>query len=82
MLDTKLRKTGTILMHEGHIHIAGFSADECMCREVAAHALLWAIGEMQRELVQLVAIPGGSGNTSIDLPLEVESALGLNHLDE
>jgi hypothetical protein len=48
-----------------------------MCREVAAHALLWAIGEMQRELTELIAHPGGTGNTGIDLPPEVHSALGL-----
>lgn len=79
LLDTKLRKTGTILMHNGRIHIGGFSANGCMCREVAAHALLWAIGEMQRELAELIARPGGSGNTSIDLPQKVHEALGLPH---
>ena len=77
MLNTKLRKTGAILMHDGRIHIGGFYANDCMCREVAAHALLWAIGEMQRELAELIARPGGSGNTSIDLPPEVHKALGL-----
>lgn len=77
MLDTKLIKTGTILMHEGLIHIAGFDAEDCMCRELAAHALLWAIGEMQRELSELIARPGGTGNTVMDLPAEVSSALGL-----
>jgi hypothetical protein len=77
MLNTTLYKTGTILMHGGRIHIAGFGADNCMCREVAAHALLWAIGEMQRELYELIARPGGTGNTGVDLPPEVHSALGL-----
>jgi hypothetical protein len=77
MLDTKLQKTGTILMHQGRIYVAGFSADNCMCREVAAHALLWGIGEMQRELAELVAVPGGTGNTAIDLPQKVERALGI-----
>lgn len=79
MLDTKLRKTGTILMHKGRIYTAGFSAEGCMCREVAAHALLWAIGEMQRELAALIEKPGGTGNCSADMPSEaVEKALGID----
>ncbi len=77
MLDTKLIKPGTILMHHGKIHIEGFEAENCMCREVAAHALLWGIGEMQRELTALINQPGGSGNTCLDLPKKVREALGL-----
>lgn len=76
MLDTKLSETGTILMHGGHIYIAGFSADDCSCREVAAHAMLWAIAECQRELAELINGPAGAGKSVIDLPPEVEHALG------
>lgn len=79
MLDTKLDKTGTLLMHKGKIYISGFSAPGCMCREVAAHALLWAIGELQRELAELIAKPGGSMNVSADMPsAAVEAALGID----
>ena len=46
MLDTKLDKSGTILMHSGKIHIDGFESDNCMCREVAIRAMLWAIGDL------------------------------------
>ena len=77
MLDTKLKKTGTILMHDGHIYFTGFNADDCMCREVGAHALIWAIGEMQRELAELIHRPGGTGKTGADLPFEVEQALSI-----
>lgn len=78
MLDTELSKVGTILMHAGQIRIAGFRAEGCMCREVAAHALLWAISECQRELAELIKRPGGTGNTGIDLPESVHNALGLD----
>lgn len=77
MLDTKLSQTGTVLMHGEHIYLDGFSADSCMCREVAVLALIWAIGEMQCELSALIEQPGGSGKTCIDLPIGVEQALGL-----
>jgi len=50
-----------------------------MCREVGAHALLWAIGEMQRELTALIEKPGGTGNVCSDMPSEaVEKALGID----
>lgn len=75
--DSRLTKTGTILMHHGQIHVAGFEGENCGCREIAFHALLWGIGELQRELRDLVHKPGGSGNVGIDLPLAVEDALGL-----
>lgn len=78
MLDTELKKTGTVLMHKGQIYISGFKAENCTCREVAAHSLIWAIGEMQRELTALVNQPGGSGNTCSDLPQKVEAALGID----
>jgi len=76
MLDTHLNSPGTILMHNGHIYVGdGFDADDCMCREVAIHALIWAIGELQRELVEEIRTAGGSGNVSIDLPPGVEDEL-------
>lgn len=77
MLDTELNKPGTLLMHEGKIYVENFDADNCMCREVVAHALLWAIGEMQKELTELIKRPGGSGLCVADLPEEVRKALGM-----
>lgn len=76
MLDTKVTKTGTMLIHDGKIMIEGFSAPNCMCREVAVHACLWAIGVLQKELTSLIDHPGG-GISSIDLPKDVRKALGL-----
>jgi len=76
MLDTKLDKVGTLLIHDGKIMVEGFEAEGCMCREVAAHACLWAIGVLQKELVDLIKTPGGS-ISSIDLPPDVSKALGL-----
>lgn len=78
MLDTKVTKTGTLLIHDGKIMIEGFSAPNCMCREVAAHACLWAIGVLQKELTCLIDHPGGD-TSSIDLPADVRKALGKSH---
>lgn len=76
MLDTKVTKTGTMLIHDGKIMIEGFSAPNCMCREVAAHACLWAIGLLQKELTSLIDHPGGD-ISSIDLPADIRIALGM-----
>jgi hypothetical protein len=78
MLNLKLKSTGALLMHNGRIYLGGFEADNAMCREVAALALLWAIGELQAELVALIHQPGGTGKTRTDLPQEVEEALMSN----
>lgn len=66
MLDKRLTEVGEIRMAGGEIVVKGFSGDDCMCREVAALALLWAIGELQRELDDLIAQPGGSGRVVVD----------------
>lgn len=66
MLDLHLRKTGTIRLDAKKIEIEGFRADDAMCREVAALALIWAIGRLQNELSALVRKPGGTGDTSVD----------------
>lgn len=42
----------------------GFQGDGCTCRDVSALALVWAIGELQRELMATLERPGG-GNTGI-----------------
>ncbi|HAS6603885.1 hypothetical protein [Vibrio parahaemolyticus] len=67
MLDQKLTQIGKLTMENGKIQLEGFDVDDAaMCREVAAHALLWAIGELQKELTEIIARPGGSGICSLD----------------
>ena len=60
---TKLRKCGTVTIYpkkEGKVQIVveGFEADNASCRDVAALACLWAIGELQREVMRTVQEPG------------------------
>lgn len=66
MLDKKLKKIGTITVNSGFVHVVGFDAKDCTCREVGALALLWAIGKLQRELAAMVDHPGGTMNVSVD----------------
>lgn len=66
MLDQKLKKVGKLTMQNGRIELDGFDVDGAMCREVAAHALLWAIGELQKELTEIINQPGGTGICSVD----------------
>ena len=61
MLDQKIKKAGTVTVTENEIRVSGFDVDNAMCRETAIHALIWAIGELQKEVVELIAVPGGSG---------------------
>lgn len=67
MIDRKLKKVGSVTI-DGHstILVEGFSADHCSCRETAALALVWAIGELQRELTALIQVPGGTGKVVVD----------------
>jgi len=53
-------------MAQGKIEIEGFEVDGAMCREVAALAMLWAIGELQKELTAVINVPGGTGISSVD----------------
>jgi hypothetical protein len=60
---TRLRKHGTVMIFpekEGRVQIAvaGFEADNASCRDVAVLACLWAIGELQREVMLAVQEPG------------------------
>ena len=62
MLDAnkaKLTKTGKITITADEILIEGFEGDGCTCRDVAALAAAWGIGELQRELVETMKAPGG-----------------------
>lgn len=60
---TKLTKHGTVTIHpkkEGRVQIVveGFSGQNASCRDVAVLACLWAIGELQREVMRAVQEPG------------------------
>ena len=65
MLDAKearLTETGTVTVSsEGALRVIveGFEGDGCSCRDVAALAMVWAIGELQRELMATLQKPGG-----------------------
>jgi hypothetical protein len=67
MLDSepaRLTKIGTVTIHptkQGcvQIEVDGFEGQGCSCRDVAALAALWAIGELQRELMLTLQRPGG-----------------------
>jgi hypothetical protein len=60
--EASLTKTGTVtIFTEGRlrVNVEGFEGRNCSCREVAALAMAWAIGELQRELVATLQKPGG-----------------------
>lgn len=60
--EAKLTRTGTVTIggkSNCHIVVEGFSGKGCSCRDVAALAMLWAIGELQRELMRTLEKPGG-----------------------
>lgn len=59
MLNLKLKTIGTLTVTEDGMEIEGFEADGAMCREVVALAMVWAIGELQKELDRTIASPGG-----------------------
>lgn len=78
MLDSKITKPGTILIHEGSIYIDNFDTEgrPTMCRELCILAMIWAIGELQKSVAECIAAPGG-GNSCADLPDDVRIALGI-----
>jgi hypothetical protein len=62
MLDADpsfLTKFGKIEVEPDRIEINGFDADNGTCRDVAALALVWAIGQLQIELMKTLERPGG-----------------------
>jgi hypothetical protein len=55
-----LTKHGTVkIKPDGQIIVAGFEGDNCTCRDVAVLAMLWAIGQLQAEVMADVQEPGG-----------------------
>lgn len=67
---SKLKKFGTVTIYptkQGRVQIvaSGFEGQGCTCRDVAVQACLWAIGELQREVLRTIEQPGG-GSIGID----------------
>lgn len=65
MLDAesaRITKTGTVTIGPGRcckIVVEDFESDNATCREVSVLAMLWAIGELQRELMATLESPDG-----------------------
>ena len=61
MLDANpatLTKIGRVLVTDQGITVEGFDGDGVTCRDVAALAIVWALGELQRELLLTLERPG------------------------
>lgn len=61
----KLTAFGKVEITPDGVRVEGFDADNGTCRDVAALAVTWAIGELQRELLATLQQPGG-GNICVD----------------
>lgn len=62
MLDAKpaeLVALGTVVVTPSGVTVHGFKGKGTSCRDVAALATAWAIGELQRELLATLEKPGG-----------------------
>ena len=67
MLDLRLKTIGKLTIDADGMYAEGFEANgPAMCREVGALALMWAIGELQKELTEIIAQPGGTGKCGVD----------------
>ena len=74
MLDANpasITKLGKVTIHgnpkpgQNRIVVRGFSGNGTTCRDISALALVWAIGELQRELMETLKAPGG-GDVGVD----------------
>jgi hypothetical protein len=69
MLDSSdnacITKRGKVAVDRNGVIVSGFEGKNVSCREVAALAIVWAIGQLQGELEQLLRKPGG-GNVAVD----------------
>ena len=64
--EAKLTKIGDVfVIAGGEVQIEGFDGDGCTSRDVAALAIVHAIGVLQRELMAVLEKPGG-GNIFVD----------------
>lgn len=61
----KLTKTGSITIDRFGVKVEGFDGVNCSCRDVAILACIWAIGELQREVMRDIEQPGGTGRVSV-----------------
>jgi len=57
--EVRLKKIGSVTVRAGRIEIDGFSGENATYRDVAALAAVWAIGRLQRELMEILKRPGG-----------------------
>ena len=64
-LPVLLTKTGVVTVEGHRTTVEGFEGYNTSCRDVAALALVWAIGVLQRELQATLEKPGG-GNVVVD----------------
>lgn len=61
---SKLTRHGTVTIRPDkargvQVVVEGFDGEGCTCRDVAVQACLWAIGELQREVLRTIEQPGG-----------------------
>lgn len=61
---SKLTRIGKVVINAHgepgvQIEVLGFDGSGCTCRDVAVQACLWAIGELQREVLRCIEEPGG-----------------------
>lgn len=61
----KLTRKGLVTISKNGITVENFDAKNASCREAAILACVWAIGELQREMLKMIEQPGG-GNISSD----------------
>ncbi len=60
----RITDPGTVTISTSGIMVDYFDADGASCRDVAVMACAWAIGELQREMLECIEKPGG-GKISI-----------------
>lgn len=63
MLDADpaaLTKFGRVTIEAGRITVEDFDAQGATCRDVAALAVTWAIGQLSQELMRTLERPGNN----------------------
>jgi hypothetical protein len=79
---SKLTPHGLVTIEPGGIVVTGFAGDNCSCRDVAVLACIWAIGELQRELMKDVEQPGG-GRVAIGSAEDAdEDPIEYDHMED
>jgi hypothetical protein len=63
--EVGLTSIGRVEIEGDEVILIGFEGGNCSCRDVAALALSYAIGVLQRELDATIRKPGGTGKTGI-----------------